>query len=67
MTLFATNEVAKLLGVDRTTLSRWRDRNAGPRYLRIGPKLIRYREDDIAEFLRSGERAGPATVTPDAA
>jgi hypothetical protein len=52
--LLAEREVASLLKVNRATLRRWRGRNAGPRYLRLGPKLIRYRRDDLALFLDSG-------------
>jgi predicted DNA-binding transcriptional regulator AlpA len=53
MRLLVETEVRNLLGVNRATLRRWRQRNTGPPFLKLGPKLIRYREDDLAAFLDS--------------
>jgi predicted DNA-binding transcriptional regulator AlpA len=57
--LFAEHEVASLLRVDRATLRRWREKGTGPKFLRIGPKLIRYRQDALTSFL-DGQQAGSA-------
>lgn len=46
-----TTEVAKALGVDPSTLSRWRSRGVGPRVYWLAPSSPRYREDDVLEWL----------------
>lgn len=51
MTLLADTEVAAILKVDRATLRRWRESNTGPCYVRIGPKLIRYRQEELNRWV----------------
>jgi predicted DNA-binding transcriptional regulator AlpA len=51
MKFLADTEVAALLKVDRATLRRWRERNTGPSYLRIGPKLIRYEQEALNRWV----------------
>ena len=46
-------EVAEHLSVDLRTLQYWRDTKQGPAYVRISPKIIRYRREDVQEFLQS--------------
>lgn len=46
-------EAAALLGVAVRTLRNWRSlRNKGPRYRKIGARLVRYHVADLAEFQR---------------
>ena len=44
-------EVAHALGVNRSTLSRWRAEGVGPRVYWLGKASPRYREDDVLEWL----------------
>jgi predicted DNA-binding transcriptional regulator AlpA len=56
MRLIPEFEVAKLLGVDRATLRRWRASQQGPSYIRLGPRLIRYQGEDVEKFIQSHRR-----------
>lgn len=56
--LLNETEAAKALGVRRQTLSNWRWRGIGPRFHKVGQKLVRYRRADLLTFVDSGgERA----------
>ena len=46
-----STQVAKALGVNRSTLSRWRAQGVGPRVYWLGQASRRYREDDVLEWL----------------
>lgn len=61
MKLLAERDLSELLGVNRATLRRWREDGTGPLFVRLGSKLIRYREDDLTAFLdrRSGGEPFP--------
>lgn len=69
--LLATKEVATALRVDARTIERWTAEGRLPR-VRLAPKTIRYRADDVAALIapRNGEApAGTAEAsrkTPDA-
>lgn len=45
-------QVAKALGVDPSTLSRWRSQGVGPRVCWLAKSCPRYREDDVREWLQ---------------
>ena len=45
-------DVALALGVSVSTIRKWRIQKLGPKYLKIGAS-IRYRPQDIAEFILS--------------
>jgi predicted DNA-binding transcriptional regulator AlpA len=47
-----TAEVARLLQVNRSTLSRWRAAGSGPRVVWLSPTMPRYRRADVADWLR---------------
>lgn len=49
--LLTTAQVAEALGVDPSTLSRWRSRCVGPRVYWLGKASPRYREQDVLEWL----------------
>ncbi len=51
--LFTTPEAAAKLGVAPATLVDWRFRRRGPKYTKVG-RLIRYREQDLTDFLQDG-------------
>ena len=50
--LLTTAEVAELLRVNRSTLSRWRSSGLGPRVTWLSPTVPRYQRADIADWLR---------------
>ena len=49
--MLTSTEVAQALGVDPSTLSRWRVAGQGPRVYWLGKACPRYREDDVLEWL----------------
>jgi predicted DNA-binding transcriptional regulator AlpA len=50
--LLTTAEVAALLKVNRSTLSRWRSAGAGPRVTWLTANIPRYQRADVVEWLR---------------
>ena len=44
-------EAAKILCVSESTLAKWRVYGTGPKFVRMGTKLIVYPEDALEEFL----------------
>ncbi|WP_329860923.1 MULTISPECIES: helix-turn-helix transcriptional regulator [Stenotrophomonas] len=45
-------EAATFLRLKRATLSWYRCHGGGPKYSRVGPKLIRYRMGDLRDYAR---------------
>lgn len=50
--LLTAKEVAKRLGVQPDTLSKWRQQDKGPKYQKLGA-TVRYRKADVDEFLKN--------------
>ena len=48
--LLNTEEASSLLGVNSMILETWRRKGAGPRFIRINSKCVRYRLGDLADF-----------------
>lgn len=46
-----TEEAAQKLGITRRTLDKWRYQGGGPKYIKVGNKLIGYREIDLIEYI----------------
>ena len=46
-----STQVAQALGVNPSTLSRWRSAGVGPRVYWLGTSSPRYREDDVLDWL----------------
>lgn len=49
--LLRTCDAAGLLGIREKTLQLWRREGKGPTYIRVGPRLVRYRLSDLATWL----------------
>jgi predicted site-specific integrase-resolvase len=49
--LMTTAEVASVLRVDRSTLSRWRSSGSGPRVTWLSSSCPRYQRNDVVEWL----------------
>jgi hypothetical protein len=43
--------VAQFFDVALSTVQRWRTRGIGPKFILVGPRLIRYRTRDLAAFV----------------
>ncbi len=55
--IFTPVELSQYLGVTHQCLANWRCRGEGPRFLRVGKRIIRYRWKDVEEWMerRSGQ------------
>jgi predicted DNA-binding transcriptional regulator AlpA len=47
-------EAAAILGAEVRTLRNWRALGKGPRYCKIGQRLVRYHRADLASFIEAG-------------
>ena len=61
--LLDSKETAALLGCTESALALWRKQHRGPSYIRVGQRLVRYRQQDVVNWLEvqrvdSCERAG---------
>lgn len=48
-------EVAALYRISIRTLERWARAGIGPRPIQRGPRLVRYDQDEVLSYRRSGE------------
>jgi len=46
-------EAAEILNVHRQTMTSWRYRGVGPPFVRLSPACIRYRRQDLDEWLEA--------------
>lgn len=60
--LLTTHQAAAVLGLQPSTLKKWRLLGIGPKYIRVGPKSIRYRLSDLKKVL-SETAAAPAETS----
>lgn len=58
--LLAEREAAAILGVSIQTLRNWRWRREGPRFRKIGSRLVRYCRDDLLAFIEGTAHDGMA-------
>ena len=59
--MFRTNEAAGYLGLTKSTLEAWRCRGGGPVFIKLG-KAVRYRREDLDEFINSRARTNTSQV-----
>jgi len=45
------NEAAAILKIEPRTLRNWRGLRKGPRFVKIGERVVRYRRADLAAFI----------------
>jgi excisionase family DNA binding protein len=62
-TLITQKEAARRLGISTRTLERYRVTGTGPAFTRLG-KLVRYRPEDLAEFVNSNRRRSTSEEQP---
>jgi predicted DNA-binding transcriptional regulator AlpA len=58
--LLTTREVAKWFGVSEEWVEIGRSKSYGPKFVRVGPHLIRYRRSECREYLKSRTYASTA-------
>lgn len=49
------NQAAAILGASVQTLRNWRWADKGPRYRKVGQRLVRYHRADLAAFIEAGK------------
>ena len=49
--LFTAREAAQYLGLAKITLDIWRSKGKPPAYIKIGNRAIRYRRQDLDDFI----------------
>jgi predicted DNA-binding transcriptional regulator AlpA len=52
-------DVADLLQVSDRTVSNWRQKKTGPRYIKLAGGRIRYHRSDVQDFILKSRRGGP--------
>lgn len=52
-TLLNTKDVACFLGLKPCTLEKWRHVGEGPPFVKVGTRAVRYRLQDVEDFLSS--------------
>ncbi len=62
MQLLNTEQAAERLTLKKQTLEAWRIRGGGPNFLKIG-RAVRYREEDLNEFLLQALRENTSADT----
>ncbi len=60
--LLTEREAADFLGVTARCLQAWRYRGGGPKFVRISSRCIRYRKDDLAEWVEERLRSSTSDV-----
>lgn len=53
---YTAKQLASVLDVSLDTLERWRNGGMGPKFYKLGTKLVRYMEGDIIEWLEEKRR-----------
>jgi len=54
--LLTPAQVADLLAVPLRTLQYWRSQRRGPPHIQLGPKLFRYRREDVEKFVAESSK-----------
>ncbi len=52
------SEAAEILGLQPQTLAKWGMTGAGPKFLRLNARVVRYKLSDILVFLESSASSG---------
>jgi predicted DNA-binding transcriptional regulator AlpA len=54
--VLTTEQAAAHLALGRSTLEKWRCTGDGPKFIRLGPRRVGYRQRDLDEWLDSRPR-----------
>jgi excisionase family DNA binding protein len=61
-----TTQAAEILGVKKSCLEAWRVRGGGPVFLKLG-KAVRYRREDLDQFINGKLRTSTSDMGQEAA
>ena len=61
--LLKEGEVEQRFGIKVRSLRNWRHRGAGPRFVRLSPRMVRYRVSDIRAFIEARLARNTADIT----
>ena len=53
--LWTQEQAAEYLEMHASTLARWRAASAGPDYILMGGRKVRYRKEDLDRFIEKGK------------
>jgi predicted DNA-binding transcriptional regulator AlpA len=56
--LWDKKQTARFLGVSHYLIDRWTSRGNGPRHIKINNHLVRFRPEDVRDFIESQARGG---------
>lgn len=62
--LLTTEQAADVLGTTRRTLEAWRCVGAGPVFVKLRGRLVRYRPSDLEAFITVGARTNTSGGSP---
>jgi len=52
--LFTTQDICEIFHITKPTVEQWRLRGVGPRFVRLsGSRLIRYRRNDVMDYIEA--------------
>lgn len=51
--MLTTKEVAEIVGLSEYTISKYRMMGIGPKFFQLGNKIIRYKRNDVYEWLNA--------------
>jgi predicted DNA-binding transcriptional regulator AlpA len=60
----STRVASRLTGVSVCTLETWRSRGGGPKFIKIGAKMVRYQRRSLLEWMASQERRNTSDLGP---
>lgn len=60
--LLTSQQVADLLAVELRTVEDWRARGVGPRFVRVGRRMVRYRPADVESYVAGGQPTSAGEV-----
>ena len=52
-TLMTATQLSKMFGVHVNTIWRWVEQGRFPRPVRVSPKIVRFRAEDVKDFLKN--------------
>lgn len=54
--MLTPKDVAQIYGISIATLSTWRATQQGPKWYRLGTRLVRYRKADMEQWIQEQNR-----------
>lgn len=64
--LLTEKEASRILGFSIRTLQKWRIQGRGPIFVRVSPRAIRYRLDDLESWIIESLRTSTSDATEEA-